>query len=122
VRLQQLASAIGAAIVTSIYFKVSAARGGVTAVTVSSFTVAMIIVSCLGLVCPGDPCRGRAMTAGLWLPVEISHLGDVSRCPEPESGCSRSEKYGVHCAVTATGRRRCRVGSMTSVWPTVTWC
>jgi hypothetical protein len=21
---------------------------------------------------------------GLWLPVEVSHLGDVSRCPEPE--------------------------------------
>jgi hypothetical protein len=49
--LQQLASAIGAAIVTSIYFKVSAAHDSVTAVTVSSFTVAMITVSCLGLVC-----------------------------------------------------------------------
>jgi MFS family permease len=48
--VQQLASAIGAAIVTSIYFKVSAAHGGVTAMTVSSLTVAMIIVSCLGLV------------------------------------------------------------------------
>lgn len=48
--VQQLASAIGAAIVTSIYFKVSAARGGVTAMTVSSFTVAVIIVACLGLV------------------------------------------------------------------------
>jgi hypothetical protein len=48
--VQQLASAIGAAIVTSIYFKVSAAHGGVTAMTISSFTVAMIIVACLGLV------------------------------------------------------------------------
>ena len=48
--VQQLASAIGAAIVTSIYFKVSAAHGGVTAMTVSSFTVAVIIVACLGLV------------------------------------------------------------------------
>ena len=48
--LQRLAFATGAAIVTSIYFKVSAADGSVTAVTVSSFTVAMIIVSCLGLV------------------------------------------------------------------------
>ena len=47
-----LASAIGAAIATSIYFKVSAADGGVTAMTVSSFTVAMIIVACLGLVWP----------------------------------------------------------------------
>jgi hypothetical protein len=51
VGLQQLASAIGAAIVTSIYFKVSAAHGGATAMTVSSFTVAMIIVSCRDLVC-----------------------------------------------------------------------
>ena len=42
--VQQLTSAIGAAVVTSIYFKVSAARGGVTAMTVSSFAVAMIIV------------------------------------------------------------------------------
>jgi hypothetical protein len=40
----------GAAIVTGIYFKVSAADGGVTAMTVSSFTVAMIIVACVGLV------------------------------------------------------------------------
>jgi hypothetical protein len=48
--VQQLAPAIGAAIVTSIYFKVSAAHGGVTAMTVSSFTVAMIIVACLGVV------------------------------------------------------------------------
>jgi EmrB/QacA subfamily drug resistance transporter len=48
--VQQLASAIGAAIVTSVYFKVSAAHDGVTAMTVSSFTVAMIIVACLGLV------------------------------------------------------------------------
>jgi hypothetical protein len=48
--VQQLASAIGAAIVTGICFKVSAADGGVTAMTVSSFTVAMIIVACLGLV------------------------------------------------------------------------
>jgi len=48
--VQQLASAIGAAVVTSIYFKVSAARGGVTAMTTSTFTVAMIIVACLALV------------------------------------------------------------------------
>jgi hypothetical protein len=48
--VQQLASAIGAAIVTGIYFKVSAAHGGVTAMTISSFTVAMIIAACLGLV------------------------------------------------------------------------
>lgn len=48
--VQQLASAIGAAIVTSIYFKVSAVHGGVTAMTVSAFTVAMIIAACLSLV------------------------------------------------------------------------
>ena len=48
--VQQLASAIGAAVVTSIYFKVSAAHGGITAMTTSAFTVAMIIVACLGLV------------------------------------------------------------------------
>jgi EmrB/QacA subfamily drug resistance transporter len=48
--VQQLASAIGAAVVTSIYFKVSVAHGGITAMTTSAFTVAMIIVACLGLV------------------------------------------------------------------------
>jgi EmrB/QacA subfamily drug resistance transporter len=48
--VQQLASAIGAAVVTSVYFDVNAAHGGVTAMTVSCFTVAMIIVACLGLV------------------------------------------------------------------------
>jgi predicted MFS family arabinose efflux permease len=48
--VQQLASAIGAAVVTSIYFKVMAAHGGITAMTTSAFTVAMIIVACLGLV------------------------------------------------------------------------
>jgi hypothetical protein len=48
--VQQLATPIGAAIVTSICFKARAADGGVTAMTVSSFTVAMIIVACLGLV------------------------------------------------------------------------
>jgi hypothetical protein len=44
----------------SIYFKVSAAFGGVTAMTVSSFTVAMIIVACLGLVwlLPGKAAEG----------------------------------------------------------------
>ena len=36
--------------ITSVYFDVSAAHGGVTAMTVSCFTVAMIIVACLGLV------------------------------------------------------------------------
>ena len=48
--VQQLASAIGAAVVTSIYFKAMAAHGGITAMTTSAFTVAMIIVACLGLV------------------------------------------------------------------------
>ena len=48
--VQQLAAAIGAAVVTSVYFDVSAAHGGVTAMTVSCFTVAMIIVACFGLV------------------------------------------------------------------------
>jgi EmrB/QacA subfamily drug resistance transporter len=48
--VQQLASAIGAAVVTSVYFKVLAAHGGITAMTTSAFTVAMIIVACLGLV------------------------------------------------------------------------
>jgi hypothetical protein len=47
---QRLASAIGAAIVTSIYFKVNAAHAGVTAMAVSSITLAVTIVSCLGLV------------------------------------------------------------------------
>jgi EmrB/QacA subfamily drug resistance transporter len=48
--VQQLASAIGAAVVTSIYFKVMAAHGGITAMTTCAFTVAMIMVACLGLV------------------------------------------------------------------------
>jgi len=48
--VQQLASAIGAAVVTSIYFKVMAAHGGITAMTTSAFTVTIIIAACLGLV------------------------------------------------------------------------
>lgn len=50
--VQQLASAIGAAVVTSVCFNVTATHGGVSAMTVSSFTVAMIIAACLGLVWP----------------------------------------------------------------------
>jgi EmrB/QacA subfamily drug resistance transporter len=48
--VQQLATALGAAVVTSVYFDVNAVHGGVTAMTVSCFTVAMIIAVCLGLV------------------------------------------------------------------------
>jgi hypothetical protein len=57
--VQQLARAIGAAIVTSIYFR-SAPLSSASPRTVSSFTVAMIIVACLGLVwlLPGKGAEG----------------------------------------------------------------
>jgi EmrB/QacA subfamily drug resistance transporter len=48
--VQQLASAIGAAVVTTVYFNLVASRGGATAMTVSVFVVMMIIVTCLALV------------------------------------------------------------------------
>jgi len=70
--VQQLASAIAAAVVTSIYSKVMAAHGGITAMTTSALAVTMIIVACLGLVWllpskaapegepfPADGCPGR---------------------------------------------------------------
>jgi hypothetical protein len=57
--VQQLAPAIGAAIVTGIYFR-SAPLSSASQRTASSFTVAMIIVACLGLVwlLPGKGAEG----------------------------------------------------------------
>jgi predicted MFS family arabinose efflux permease len=48
--VQQLAAAIGSAIVTTVYFNKAAAHGGIQAVTVSVVVVAAIVVLCLGLV------------------------------------------------------------------------
>lgn len=48
--VQQLAAAIGSAVVTSIYFSQAAANGGIQAVIVSVLVVAGIVALCLGLV------------------------------------------------------------------------
>jgi EmrB/QacA subfamily drug resistance transporter len=47
--VQQLASAIGAAVVTTVYFNLVVSHSDTTAMTVSVFVVAMIIVACLVL-------------------------------------------------------------------------
>ena len=48
--VQQLAAAIGSAVVTTIYFKVQGQAGGTTAMTLSIIVVAAMITLCLGLV------------------------------------------------------------------------
>ncbi|MFI5268838.1 MAG: MFS transporter [Chloroflexota bacterium] len=48
--VQQLASAIGAAVITTVFFKVDASHGGAAAMTASVFVVALIFTACLGLV------------------------------------------------------------------------
>ncbi len=48
--VQQLAAAIGSAIVTTVFFGVLRDSGGVRAMTVSVLAVAIVIVICLGLV------------------------------------------------------------------------
>ena len=48
--VQQLAAAIGAAVVTTVYFSQAAAHGGVHAMTVSVVVVGAIVALCLGLV------------------------------------------------------------------------
>lgn len=47
---QQLATAIGSAVVTTVFFKVDASHGGATAMTATVFVVVMIFAVCLGLV------------------------------------------------------------------------
>lgn len=48
--VQQLAVAVGSAVVTTIFFSLAAAHGGVDAMIVSVLVVAAIVVLCLGLV------------------------------------------------------------------------
>jgi EmrB/QacA subfamily drug resistance transporter len=48
--VQQLAAAIGSAVVTTVYFSQAAAYGGAHAVIVSVIVVGAIVVACLGLV------------------------------------------------------------------------
>ena len=48
--VQQLATAIGSAAITTIYFNLQGKDGGSTAMTISILVVAGIIVLCLGLV------------------------------------------------------------------------
>jgi EmrB/QacA subfamily drug resistance transporter len=48
--VQQLASAIGAAVVTTIYFTLSRSHGSLYAMKISVFVVAMVVVICLCLV------------------------------------------------------------------------
>lgn len=48
--VQQLASAVGSAAVTTIYFNAQGKNGGTAAMTISMMVVAGIIASCLGLV------------------------------------------------------------------------
>jgi len=48
--VQQLAAAIGSAVVTTVFFSLAAAHGGVDAMIVSVLVVAAIVVLCLGLV------------------------------------------------------------------------
>jgi hypothetical protein len=48
--VQQLAAAIGSAVVTTVYFGQAASHGGIHAVTVSVLVVAAIVILCLGLV------------------------------------------------------------------------
>jgi EmrB/QacA subfamily drug resistance transporter len=48
--VQQLAAAIGSAVVTTVYFGQAAAHGGVHAVTASVVVVGAIVVLCLGVV------------------------------------------------------------------------
>jgi hypothetical protein len=48
--VQQLAAAIGSAIVTTVYFSQAAAHGGIHALTISVAVVGGIIAVCLGLV------------------------------------------------------------------------
>ncbi len=48
--VQQLAAAIGSAIVTTVYFSQAAAHGGIQALTISVTVVGGIIAICLGLV------------------------------------------------------------------------
>jgi MFS family permease len=48
--VQQLATAIGSAIVTTVFFNVLRGSGGARAMTVSVLVVGIVIVLCLGLV------------------------------------------------------------------------
>ncbi len=48
--VQQLAAAIGSAVITTIYFNLQGKYGNVTAMTVSVLVVASIVMLCLGLV------------------------------------------------------------------------
>jgi MFS family permease len=48
--VQQLAGAIGSAIVTTVFFSILREGGGVRAMTVSVLVVACVVVLCLGLV------------------------------------------------------------------------
>jgi hypothetical protein len=48
--VQQLAAAIGSAIVTTVFFSVLRQSGGARAMTVSVTVVGVVIVLCLGLV------------------------------------------------------------------------
>ena len=48
--VQQLATAIGAAIVTTVFFEILRHRGGTTAMMVSVLVVAAVVILCLGLV------------------------------------------------------------------------
>ncbi len=48
--VQQLATALGSALVTTVYFKVLRGRGGAKAMTTSVLVVAAVIALCLGLV------------------------------------------------------------------------
>jgi hypothetical protein len=48
--VQQLAAAIGSAVVTTVYFSQAAAHGGIHAVTVSVVVAGAIIAICLGVV------------------------------------------------------------------------
>jgi MFS family permease len=48
--VQQLATAIGSAVVTTVFFQVDASHGGATAITTTVFVVAMIFAACLSLV------------------------------------------------------------------------
>jgi heme/copper-type cytochrome/quinol oxidase subunit 4 len=48
--VQQLATAIGSAIVTTVFFSVLRDSGGAKAMTASVLVVAIVVVVCLGLV------------------------------------------------------------------------
>jgi MFS family permease len=86
--VQQLASAIGAAVVTTVYFNLVASRGGATAMTASVFVVMMIIVTCLALVwllprtaaprdLPNSPAASGPRT--LWPPTGPRRRRDGAR-------------------------------------------